>query len=410
VASSLIFFQLTGADKANIIGDMSKKRAFFYMAVALLAFFFYHRLTMDIRFFNITPGFERPQAVTIPDGLDSIRAEDCGVCHTEEYAEWKSSIHANAWKDPYFRSDFEYDGSQQICLNCHTPLVNQQENLVTGFRDKTKFNPLLEPNPDFDPAFKDEGVTCAVCHLGSDGIITGPGGIKNDVHPVKKDETFSDGRSVCRRCHEVFTNRWDTFLKMPLCGTFVEAEKSGGKVDCQNCHMPKTTRPIVPGGESRTTGRHLWRGGHDKDTVINALDIKLTQTDSPDKRRRRFELSLTNRGAKHRLPTGTPDRHLEISFRLLSESGEVLKEKIDTLERVILWRPFMVDIYDSRLEYMKEKMFDFEFKPEKYKEAVNSIEAEVRYGLLHEKRRKRIGYENSEPISYRVFYEKVLLE
>lgn len=36
-------------------------------------------------------------------------------------------------------------------------------------------------------------------------------------------------------------------------------------------------------------------------------------------------------------------------------------------------------------------------------------EVEIRYGLLHEARRKKINYQNKEPISYRLFYEKVTL-
>lgn len=57
--------------------------------------------------------------------------------------EWKTSIHANAWNDTYFQVDFQFDGSQQICLNCHTPLENQQENLVLGFIGGDKFDPIL---------------------------------------------------------------------------------------------------------------------------------------------------------------------------------------------------------------------------------------------------------------------------
>ena len=66
-------------------------------------------------------------------------------------------MHAKAWEDPYFQVDFAYDGSKQICLNCHTPLVNQQEDLVLGFNDADKFDPILKTNPDYDRALRDEG-------------------------------------------------------------------------------------------------------------------------------------------------------------------------------------------------------------------------------------------------------------
>ncbi len=68
--------------------------------------------------FVVDERFERPLDVTVPDGLSSLSAEACGLCHAAIYREWSGSMHAKAWIDPYFRVDFIFDGSQQICLNC----------------------------------------------------------------------------------------------------------------------------------------------------------------------------------------------------------------------------------------------------------------------------------------------------
>jgi len=38
------------------------------------------------------------------------------------------------------------------------------------------------------------------------------------------------------------------------------------------------------------------------------------------------------------------------------------------------------------------------------------VEATVRYYLVSEKRRKRIGYQNKEPVSYQVFQQRLPLE
>jgi hypothetical protein len=38
------------------------------------------------------------------------------------------------------------------------------------------------------------------------------------------------------------------------------------------------------------------------------------------------------------------------------------------------------------------------------------VEAEVRYHLLDEKRRRRIGYRNREPISYEVFRQSLSID
>ena len=380
---------------------MKIRKIALYLFLLAITAFLYHRLTMELRFFNVTPEFELPQQVTIPYGLDSISARSCGTCHPEVYEEWKRSIHSQAWTDPYFQVDFKFDGSQQICLNCHTPLVDQQENLVTGFKDAAKFEPILEPNPNFDPALKDEGVTCVVCHI-KDGVILGRYGIENDAHPVKADPAFSDGNSVCRKCHQVFTNRWDTYLKMPLCGTFFEVEASGKPVDCQQCHMEKVERSLIPGGPVRLGGKHLWLGGHDQANVAKAISGKIEETSTEETIKdgnREYTLFLTNTGAHHRLPTGTPDRHLEITFRLLDKTGKPLKEVKHILQRVILWRPFMVDLWDTRIPFNETAKYSFKFESDITPEPA-VVEATVRYGLLRESRRLRIGYENSEPITY----------
>jgi hypothetical protein len=225
---------------------------------------------------------------------------------------------------------------QQICFNCHIPLENQQEDLVVGFRDKEMFKPILEPNPNFDQALQNEGVTCAVCHV-REGRIVGTIETEDAPHAVTFDPEMSSGTRYCEQCHVVSGERWDTFYNMPPCGT-----------------------------------------------------------------------GLTNVGAAHFLPTGTPDRHLTLELRLLDGNGKVLKEKVHVIRRYILWRPFIVDLKDTRLAYGKPGTFEFSFKPDR-KNPPSALEVMVRYHLLDEKRRKRIGYENKEPIAYPIYRRKITL-
>ncbi|HEB71482.1 MAG TPA: hypothetical protein ENI77_02550 [Nitrospirae bacterium] len=386
---------------------MSKK--IIILALALLfILFMVSRFTRKLTFFEVSKAFERPQAVTVPDGLESVSAEECGLCHTDIASEWKTTIHAHAWKDPYFRVDLKFDGSMQVCLNCHTPLENQQENLVLGFYDHEKLDPILAPNPNFDPALKNEGVTCAVCHV-KDGQIVGPKNVQTKAHPVRKDKRFTDGSGICRRCHWIMGDRWDVFLKLPPCGNFAEIEETGLKIDCVKCHMPKVTRPMVAGGEDRAGHRHLWRGGHDKDFVKAALKIKLNEPSAGTGAGKRYRIALTNTGTEHRLPTGTPDRHLEVAFRLFDNENKLIDEKIQFLERVILWRPFIVDLWDTRIKFNETRTYEFEFSMARNPPPA-LLTAEVKYGLLHENRRLRIGYENTEPVRYRIFYEEIRLK
>ena len=39
-------------------------------------------------------------------------------------------MHSQAWTDPYFQADWQFDGAQQICKNCHIPPVPTHEQIT----------------------------------------------------------------------------------------------------------------------------------------------------------------------------------------------------------------------------------------------------------------------------------------
>jgi hypothetical protein len=384
-----------------------KKKTIWLLILGGLLVFLGWRMVRPMNIFVVADEFALPMEVAVPSGLTSLSARECGECHTEIYREWLTSMHAEAWTDPYYQVDFVFDGSQQICLNCHIPLKNQQENLVTGFRDRERFKPILAPNPDFDPELRQEGVTCVVCHV-RDGVIIGPYGDTDAPHPSRRDPAMTGGIGVCRQCHVVSGKRWDTFYRIPPCGTVAEIEAGGAgqEIDCVGCHMEPVNRPLVDGASSRPGGRHLFRGGHSPDTVRAALQVDFALTAERDGGRR-ATVTLTNTGADHYLPTGTPDRHLTVEFRL-REEGKVVREKEHVLKRTILWRPFIVDLRDTRLARDEPRGYVFSLKPEDFA-ARRVLEVTVRYHLLDEARRKRIAYNNQEPISYPLYQRRELL-
>jgi len=371
------------------------------------------RFMRPMQIFVASPAFERPiDTRAMPAMLKTLGAQECASCHREFYDEWRTTIHSQAWTDPYFQADWQFDESPQICLNCHIPLDRQQEHKVLGFRDSEKWDPILAPNPDFDAELQHEGVTCNVCHL-RDGRILGVYGDSNAPHPVEK---IDNANRVCVRCHVVSGERWDTFFKFPPCGTVAEIQTSQGKksvkgvndlstdtiaaLGCVDCHMPLLERPLVPGGKSRTTRRHLWRGGHDPAMVKQALTISFEGTADEH----RFQLAITNSGAAHHVPTGTPDRHLTVQLRVLDIQDNVLKEESHLLKRTVMWRPFIIDLWDTRLPRGERRNYNLAFSDP---EQAFAVEAVVRYHLLDEKRRRRIGYQNKEPIAYEVFRQRL---
>lgn len=310
---------------------MKRKTLIAWPILIVLVVFLGWRFVRPMNIFLISEAFERPvDSSRIPARLKGLGAEECGECHKEEYLEWSTSIHSQAWTDPYYRVDYVFDGSQQICLNCHIPLDRQQEHKVLGFRDSEKWDPILAPNPDFDPQLQHEGVTCSGCHVRS-GTVLGAYGHENEDHPV---ETMVDSNVICIQCHVVQGERWDTFYRMPPCGTVAEIKEGYGEhsgwsgdhlvsdpreLGCVECHMPDVKRPLVEEGKRRFARRHTWRGGHDPEMVKEALEIALEEHGQPKKGKRRFVLTLTNSGADHYVPTGTPDRHLTVDLRLLDD-------------------------------------------------------------------------------------------
>ena len=388
------------------------------MVVALLIFFIW-RLIRPMNIFIVDDRFAWPVDTSqTPAVLGKLSAKECATCHQEFYDEWQTTIHSKAWTDPYFQTDWKFDDSQHSCRLCHTPLDRQQPQKVLGYRDTDKWDPIVENNPDFDSKLQHEGVTCAACHY-REGKIVGVLGNTNAPHPTKK---LDDPNQVCVRCHIVDGDKWDTFFRFPPCGTVAEIESSrfqssnkktvkgmtgehlvsdSSSLGCVECHMPLLKRALVKGGEVRETRQHLWRGGHDPKMVKKALTIKFSELDN-----RWFMLTIENTGAAHYVPTGTPDRHLTVQLRVLDKQNKILNESINTIKRTVMWRPFIVDLKDTRLPRWQPRSYDIEISD--LQKAV-SVEAVVKYHLLDEKRRQRIGYENKTPIAYDVFRKKIVL-
>jgi len=433
---------------------MRKKSTIIVTLVIILTGFLAWRFIRPMNIFVVDDRFAWPiDTSQIPLAIGKLSSRDCAVCHQAFYDEWHTTIHSQAWTDPYFQADWQFDDAQHTCRLCHTPLDRQQPHTVLGYRDKDKWDPVLEDNPDYDPELQHEGVTCAACHY-REGKIVGVLGDTNAPHPVKK---LKDPNQVCVRCHIVEGDRWDTFFRFPPCGTVAEIEstfaavpderdieylatlmekknadderstdglynmsdpavpgKSGEvtvsdtrALGCVQCHMPLAKRPLVEGGVVRNTRQHLWRGGHDREMVKKALTVEFAEENRPGEDVRLFLLTLTNTGAAHYVPTGTPDRHLTVHLRLLDDQGGVLDEQNHMIKRTVMWRPFIIDLKDNRLARWQPRRYELEV-PDSSRAV--KVEAEIRYHLLAESRRKRIGYENKAPINYTVFRKQILLQ
>lgn len=338
--------------------------------------------------------FERP--VTVAGnvrGIPDVRSETCGACHTEIYAEWKISTHARAWlDDDQFQAELHKtatskDDASWLCINCHTPAVEQLERLVVGLEDGQIGKPKYVANPTFDAALQKDAIGCATCHV-EDGKIYGPWGNTRAPHPVAKRESLLT-EEVCTRCHQA-----EQFYESINLGCFFDTGKTfaaspqakSGQV-CQDCHMPEVERPLMPGLPARKTRRH-WFGGslipkkpayaaelepledvfghgvsiavepwtstHDEllagqppmaevDTEIAATEVVACSGDC-----RSFAVVVTNDRAGHTVPTGDPERHIDVRAEAKAD-GEVVGRAWTRIGSRYQWWPKTVRLSDTRI-------------------------------------------------------------
>ena len=351
----------------------------------------------------------------IPKGLTSLRAESCGTCHTDIYDEWKTSIHAQAYRDPFFHAYWTKDKQTWVCLNCHSPLENQQPTLIAEIpRDRVE-RAVQAPNPQYDADYQHEGVTCAACHV-RDGVILGPFDDAVAPHPTKADPTFRTTQ-VCYRCHSVVGGPAQFYNGGP-CGTYPEYEsaywmKERGFI-CQSCHMPEIERPIATGGPVRKGRQHLWRGGHDPAMVKRAVDIKVVTVPVEPKPgdKVRVTLTLINAGAGHKLPTGDPDRHFTVEFAVEDQSRKVLESRQETMGRWILWQPAIIELHDNRLMPLASRDYTFEYQLPKDVTGLTLV-TKVRYHIQTERQHQMLidkyGLTAPDPYFFTVYERTVPL-
>jgi len=349
----------------------------------------------------------------VPKGIDGIRAEDCGVCHQEIYEEWKSSIHAKSFVDPFFQAYWRKDKQIWICLNCHTPLENQQPELILEIPRNRVEKAVKKPNPNYDQAFRFEGITCAACHV-RNGVILGPYEDSKAPHPTGYDPIYRT-TEICYRCHQVPSGPFQ-FYRFGPCGTYPEFEgghyyKAG--YICQTCHMPEVERPVATGGPIRKARRHLWRGGHDPEQIKRAVTVELRANPSnlTPGTTVEFTLTLTNSGAGHYIPTGDPDRYFTIEFQIVDQEGKVLKEQIDTMGRWVIWQPVIWEVYANRLKPLESRDYKFRYRLPSSAEREVRLRTMIRYHILtekaHEMLKAKYDLKADDPYTFTIFEQEV---
>ncbi|MEO6776968.1 MAG: c-type cytochrome [Kofleriaceae bacterium] len=219
----------------------------------------------------------------------SLSVRQCQRCHAKQVREWTGSVHARAGS-PGLYAQLDA-GLADTCRRCHAPLAEQA------------------PGAIYQAELRDQGVTCAACHLRGwtrngpprvDATLLAAPAYPREERPIYERADF------CMPCHQLPPR--NALAGKPLLDTYqewLEGPYMKRGIQCQHCHMPNR--------------EHTWRGVHDPDTVRQGirLDIAARKTATGAT----VVADLVNIGAGHDLPT-TPTPALWLRIELRDARGE----------------------------------------------------------------------------------------
>jgi hypothetical protein len=227
------------------------------------------------------------------------RSDACARCHAAIAREWRGSLHRRAWDDAYFQAAFAIEATP-FCRGCHAPIA----------RDAA---------PDAEAA--EEGVSCAICHVRGDAIVSATPAAPKSPHRVIVDPAFASP-SACAGCHEFpfpVLLAHEPAEALPTMQRTIEewrgSDAAAREVGCGDCHMPW----VCEAGGARHHS-HAFPG-------VSLLDrhdaLRVEASAARDLRDRdQVVVTLTLRAGRvgHAVPTGDLFRALRIE---LSAGGRV---------------------------------------------------------------------------------------
>ena len=284
----------------------------------------------------------------------SLSPERCGSCHPEQHEQWKATLHARAMGPGIYGQLVDMwktnPANAQSCNECHAPLAEQQKRAKIGAGTTANWR----KNPAHDPKLEMHGLACASCHV-RNWRVHGP---RKKETPEGADDTTSNGphagvertlffsrSEFCMGCHQ---HAFPGPNGKSIQNTYSEWKNSlWGKegVACQSCHMPDRA--------------HLWRGIHDKEMTLGAVQIDVRVGAEASGEIVTAEVELTNSGAGHYFPTYiTPS--VDVITELEDKYGRTIpgSRQINVIERK-LSSDFSREIHDTRIPPQKSITFRY---------------------------------------------------
>lgn len=259
-----------------------------------------------------------------------IPAARCGECHGRTELQWRGSAHARADASPLYRA-MRIGARTTSCDRCHAPL-----------RQIAAADPVAA-----------EGVNCDVCHTIASVQVgrVGGAGFTLRVDDAVRYGPLCDAKphyfhsmgcsplhqagEFCAACHD-----WSVKLPSgaalaiyPEYREWLEDSAGGSGLPCQRCHMPGERAEVAVGWPERFgVPMHTFLGRGD--LRRRALTGRARITSSAG--RLTVNVSLTNSGAGHAIPTGLPERQLRVEVELVDSFGRVTARKEQRYGRMLV--------------------------------------------------------------------------
>ncbi len=322
----------------------------------------------------------------------------CQQCHAQQVDaagksvsivnDWRSTMMANAARDPFWRAKVSHEGLvnpdhkaelENVCTRCHAPTGN--ENAHYNGQALYSIADMVS-----DPLALD-GVQCTVCHqipqnslgrfsgnflIGTLKTIWGPypnpvaNPMINNTGYTPVYSTHIEDSRICASCHTLLTKSVDNegvatgnqFVEQAIYQEWENSDYSVQKKNCQDCHMPAITDPVVissrPGNLAPRTpySKHHFQGAnvfmerilknHTTELELNATDVQFDSTITRNLRslqQNALDLQLTtpqrttdtlfidlrlHNKSGHKLPGGYPSRRIFVELTVSSSDNKIL--------------------------------------------------------------------------------------
>jgi Cytochrome c554 and c-prime len=278
-----------------------------------------------LAFILITTPFIVEAATQMPE-----TAEYCGNCHRAIEQGWKESVHSQAMESRLFQDALQMANSdlgphaRRVCLGCHAPTIAATGDLQL-IRKVTW-----------------EGITCDYCHSIRSVDMSGPypkavveynnvkegpwKGLSSPAHGTAYSPVHTSS-VLCATCHQYRNSQG-----FPVLTTYSEWQKGPYPAQhkgCQSCHMYRVEGEVVDPRVKRTPNAginlHQMPGSHSLTQLDKAIRGQLSVTH--DGNQLHVEVSVTNQGAGHMVPTGSPLRKLILQVSAFPFGGKPVRQE-----------------------------------------------------------------------------------